>query len=192
MVECSTILRERVGGASKLDLRIIVELAAQLVEKRTNGLVPARFCMFVGVGVLGMMLHLMVLSAVETTERAPFWAAQGLAIAAAMSCNYVLNNLLTFRDLRLKGAAFWRGFLAFALACSSGALISEIVGGVVSRGGVHWLAAGAAGAMAGAFWNYWTASRVAWGVRAKRRDPALGDPVPAAPAPAPAMRPAFN
>lgn len=190
VVEVSTKLRARVGGASKLDLRIIVELAAQIVDKRTGGVVPARFCMFAGVGAVGVAVHLATLSAMELADRAPFWLAQGTAIAVAMSSNYLLNNLLTFRDLRLRGAAFWRGWLAFALACSSGALISEILGAGLSRSGVHWLAAGAIGAMAAAVWNYWSASRAAWGVRASRRDAALGDP--ARSSAAAGVRPAFN
>lgn len=182
VVEVSTALRPRIGGESKLDLRIVVELAAQLVEKKSRGLIPSRFVMFAGVGAVGMMVHLAVLAGAGAFGLMPFWAAQGLAIAVAMVGNFALNNRITFRDLRLKGAAWWRGLLGFALACSSGAVISEIVGFALTKASVHYLVAGGAGAMAAAMWNYWSASRAAWGVPPRGQNAAHGVAVAAKPA----------
>jgi dolichol-phosphate mannosyltransferase len=181
VVEVPTSLRERIGGESKLDLRIAVELVAQLIEKKSRGLIPSRFVMFAGVGGLGMFVHLVVLTAAKELTALPFLAAQGAAIAVAMVSNYTLNNLITFRDLRLKGAAWWRGLLGFALACASGAVLSEMVGFGLNRLHVHWLIAGGTGALAAAMWNYWSASRAAWGVPPRGRDAAAGVAVKTAP-----------
>jgi hypothetical protein len=49
------------------------------------------------------------------------WAQAG-ATMVAMTSNYVLNNVLTYRDMRLRGWAFVRGWFSFVLACSVGAL----------------------------------------------------------------------
>ena len=49
------------------------------------------------------------------------WAQTG-ATMVAMTSNYVLNNVLTYRDLRLRGWGFVRGWFSFVLACSVGAL----------------------------------------------------------------------
>lgn len=162
VVEAPTRLGERIGGVSKLDLRVMVELAAQLVQARTRGVVSARFVMFGAVGATGVAVHMATLGALSAMGLA-FWAAQLGAIATAMTWNFFLNNILTFRDLRLRGRALLRGLAGFYLACASGGLISEIVGAGIDRAGGHWIAAGLAGALAAAMWNYWSASRAAWG-----------------------------
>lgn len=183
VVEVPTSLRARIGGESKLDLRIAVELVAQLIEKKSRGLIPSRFVMFAGVGGLGMVVHLGILSALGVLAHAPVWAAQAAAIAVAMVSNYTLNNLITFRDLRLKGLAWWRGLLGFSLACASGAVLSEIVAIGLTKVHVHLLVAGGAGALTAAMWNYWSASRAAWGVPPRGRDVAAGVAVKTAPTP---------
>jgi len=81
------------------------ELAAQLVEKRTGNLIPSRFIMFACVGVSGLVVHMAALALLRHIEVTPFWIAQALATATAMVSNFTLNNLLTFRDLRLTGQA---------------------------------------------------------------------------------------
>ncbi|MDY6924231.1 MAG: glycosyltransferase [Pseudomonadota bacterium] len=160
--ETPTTLRPRLAGESKLDLRVIAELAAQLVEKRSGGLLSARFVLFGAVGASGVVVNVGLLSGLAAAGTA-FWLAQAGAVAAAMTSNFVLNNLLTFRDRRLAGAAFWRGLLAFYAACTGGALINQGVGM-----GLHALHAPAAiaglgGALLAALWNYSAASTMAWG-----------------------------
>lgn len=177
LLEVSTRLLPRLGGSSKLDLRIIVELAAQLVERRTGGIVPSRFVLFMAVGLSGVVVHLATLGLGKQTLGLDLWQAQLIAITTAMVSNFTLNNLITFRDLRLSGMAWWRGMLGFALACSSGALISEILATVLSQFRLHWMLAGLIGALASALWNYWSSSRAAWGVPARGRDPALGQQI---------------
>ena len=162
VVEQPTRLGMRIGGESKLDLRVMVELAAQLTQARTGGVVSARFLMFAAVGATGVAVHMAALATLSALGAA-FWIAQLGAIATAMTSNFFLNNALTFRDLRLRGSRLWRGLAGFYLACASGGLISEIVGSGVNSLGGHWIVAGLAGALTAAAWNYWSASRAAWG-----------------------------
>ena len=160
--ETPTALRSRLAGESKLDARVIAELAAQLVEKRTRGLVSARFVLFGAVGSTGVAVNLALLGGLVATG-VDFWLAQAASVAAAMTSNFALNNLLTFRDRRLTGPAFWRGLLAFYAACTGGAVITQLAG--VSLHALHApaLLAGLAGALSAAVWNYSTASAMAWG-----------------------------
>jgi dolichol-phosphate mannosyltransferase len=160
LAEVSTSLRVRIGGTSKLDARIILELAALLVEKRSGGVIPARFCLFAAVGSSGVAVHLAALAAALTIL--PFWAAQALATFAAMTTNFFLNNLLTFRDRRLGGRALLPGLLTFYASCAGGVLFSEIVGSGLSGLGSPWLVAGIAGAFAAALWNYNAAQGATW------------------------------
>ncbi len=157
-----TQLRERAGGTSKLDLRVVLELGAQLVEKASRGMVPARMALFFGVGVSGLGVHLAALSLATWAGR-PFWLGQLLAIWLAMSWNFALNNLLTFRDRRLHGVAALRGLVVFYAACLSGAILSEALGVVAAWVGAPWFVAGIGGALLAGVWNYHLAKRAAWG-----------------------------
>lgn len=174
VAELSTKLGTRIGGVSKLDLRISLELVAQLVATATRGLVPARFVMFGCVGATGLLVHMAMLMLLRSTGLSPFWLAQAVATMVAMASNFTLNNLVTFRDLRLRGLAWWSGLARFIAACASGALISETVAVAASQFQTNWLLAGALGACTAAVWNYWSASRAAWGVEAPGRDAAAG------------------
>jgi dolichol-phosphate mannosyltransferase len=160
--EAPTRLLARSGGVSKLDLRVIVELAAQIVQTRTRGAVPARFVLFGAVGATGVAVHLSALASATTLASLPFWAGQIVATFTAMTSNFFLNNLLTFRDQRLTGWAMLRGLLAFYGACAGGAVASEVLGSGLHALGLPALLAGLSGAAAAAAWNYWSASRLAW------------------------------
>jgi dolichol-phosphate mannosyltransferase len=161
LVQVPTALRARVGGVSKLDLRVIFDLGALLVEKRTGGALSARMTQFLFVGLTGLLVHLMVLSTGRALG-APFWLGQSGAIFLAMNWNFMLNNGLTFRDRRLRGRALWQGLLSFYVACLGGAVVSEAAGAVLHALEVPWFAAGAAGALAGAFWNYRAVQSLTW------------------------------
>jgi len=163
IAEVSTSLRPRISGESKLDLSVMIDLAALLIEKRTGGAVSARFLMFSAVGVSGMFIHaaLLILT-YRHGAGLPFSLAQAGGILAAMNWNFFVNNTLTFRDRRLKGAALVRGLLAFYLCCAAGGLISEALAAFLKEQGVQWLAAGMAGATVAGVWNYQTSKRGAW------------------------------
>jgi dolichol-phosphate mannosyltransferase len=161
LAQVPTALLARVGGVSKLDLRVVFDLVALLIEKRTGGALSARMTQFLFVGLTGLLVHLTALSTGRALG-APFWLGQSGAIFLAMNWNFMLNNGLTFRDRRLRGRALWQGLLSFYVACLGGAVVSEAAGAVLHALEVPWFAAGAAGALAGAFWNYRAVQRLTW------------------------------
>ena len=160
--EAPSALRERQGGVSKLDARVIIDLVGLLVEKATGGFVPARFVPFAMVGASGVVVHAGVLSFGFGLMHLPFWAAQAGAIWVAMTWNYIINNDLTFRDRRRTGWAFARGAGLFYGACLGGAVLSEAVSSAAHAWGLHWLAAGVIGALLGGAWNFVAASLTTW------------------------------
>jgi dolichol-phosphate mannosyltransferase len=164
LFEAPTQLRTRIAGESKLDTRVVADMAAQLVEKRSGGLIPARLVLFGVVGATGVGVNVGLVTAVSAFG-APFWLAQAYAVMAAMTTNFMLNNRLTFRDRRLTGPDFWRGLIAFYIACTGGAVLNEVVGATAHLAGLHASLSGLAGAVAAAAFNYATASQMAWGVR---------------------------
>lgn len=154
-------LGERHGGASKMDARVVFDLLSLLVEKRSHGWIPARMTQFFLVGVSGLGVHMAVVAALLALAW-PFWAAQMLAIMLAMTSNFLLNNVLTFRDKRLRGARLLSGLLMFYLACLGGGFINEAVALGGNALGLHWSLSAAFGALAAAFWNYHVSKRTAW------------------------------
>lgn len=175
VVEVKTALRPRLGGASKLDLRVMADLAALLIEKRTGGLIPVRFALFLGVGLTGVAVHLLTLQALRGAG-ASFYLAQAGAIFVAMTSNFFVNNALTFRDQRLRGAAMVRGLFAFSLGCLGGAGLNEALAMGVKQLGGPWLVAALAGIMAGSVLNYLLAERLTWRAARARKTARAGSP----------------
>ncbi len=117
--------------------------------------------MFGVVGVSGLALHLAVLTAVRHAGLAFAWA-QTVAALMAMTSNYLINNAVTYRDRRKRGLALLSGYLRFCLFCSAGLAVSVATGSLLRRYvAIDWVC-GAAGAVAGATWNYVTTSLAVW------------------------------
>lgn len=164
VVELPYRFRERHAGASKLDALVVWEYGMLLVAKLLGGRVPIRFVSFVFVGASGVAVHFAVLRALLGCGAA-FPVSQSAATLVAMTTNFALNNTLTYRERRLRGAAFARGLLFFYLVCSLGALANVGTASLVfARNGVWWVA-GAVGLLIGSIWNYWMSSLLSWRVR---------------------------
>jgi dolichol-phosphate mannosyltransferase len=172
--EIPTSLGVRIGGASKLDLRVVIELGALLIEKRARGLIPAEFVLFGCVGMTGVAVNLAALWTLQGQWHAPFWFGQGLAILVAMTWNFTLNNILTFRERRLRGAAFVKGFAAFCVSCAGGAALSEFVSASAHGLGIGWVLASASGTFCASLWNYWSVRRSAWAAQPSEALPIPG------------------
>ena len=117
--------------------------------------------MFAAVGGSGLVIHLATLTALRRTGLV-FAAAQALAAVTAMTSNYVINNTVTYRDRRKRGRDLLTGYVRFCLFCGAGLVVSVAVGALLRRHvPIDW-ACGAAGAVAGAGWNYVTTSLAVW------------------------------
>ena len=159
---------ERFEGESKFNAQIGVEFLGLLLAKMTGDLVDPRFIFFAIVGTLGLAVHLITLSlalALLPPQPDLFRIAQGVATFVAMTSNFILNNELTYRDRRLKGAAMVRGFVLFCLIGSVGVLANIDLASwlYIQRSG--WWLAGAAGAIMTALWNYAMSTLFVWRAR---------------------------
>ncbi|MBE7216890.1 MAG: glycosyltransferase family 2 protein [Caulobacteraceae bacterium] len=161
VAEAPYTFRERVSGESKLDAKVAQEFAILLLEKTFGRAVPVRFLMFSAVGSIGLVVHLGVLGAAVGLGAA-FRVAQSLAVVTAIASNYVLNNAVTYRDVRLRGRAFWRGLLNFYAVSLVGAVGNVGVGSLVYRYDRVWWLAGLAGVAVGVVWNYAASAALTW------------------------------
>jgi dolichol-phosphate mannosyltransferase len=161
--------RNRRYGESKLDTMVAWEFGMLLADKLVGHIVPVRFALFALIGALGVVVDLIVLS-LALTAGMGFIAAQAIATLVAMTSNFFLNNIFTYRDQRLKGWRLWRGLLSFYVICALGAVANVGFAAFVFAGDARWLAgvkgipwlASVAGVIVGSVWNYAVSSVFTW------------------------------
>lgn len=157
--------RVRTEGESKLDHVVAMEFLIALYDRMFGHVVPVRFAMFSAIGLLGLGIHLMVLSAMFVGLGTSFRAGVIVATGVAMTFNFFLNNALTYRELRLKGArVLFGGWVSFCLVCSVGAIANVGVADFLYDVQAHeWALSATIGVLVGAVWNYAVSSRFVWG-----------------------------
>jgi dolichol-phosphate mannosyltransferase len=163
VAEIPYVFRTRQHGESKLDSAVTWEFLMLLLDKTVGRIVPGRFVMFTLVGGLGVFVHMLVLALANRGLDVAFMTSQLAATVAAMTFNFFANNLLTYRDKRLKG--FWqltRGLLSFYAVCGLGAVSNVGVATVLFREDYSWWLSGLAGILVGAVWNYAASSMFTW------------------------------
>ncbi|HZP08711.1 glycosyltransferase family 2 protein [Methyloceanibacter sp.] len=158
-VACRFLPRQH--GQSKLDSMAAWEFGMLILDKLIGRYVPVRFVVFAFVGGTGLAVHLVTLYLLSFAG-VGFAAAQTVAVIAAMTWNFFLNNLITYRDRRLRGFALVRGLLTFYAICAVGAVANIGVAEIVySDRGILWLA-GIAGAAIGVVWNFAVSNYLTW------------------------------
>jgi dolichol-phosphate mannosyltransferase len=173
--------RERLHGTSKLDINIGVEYVLLVSEKLLGDFLPVRFILFLLVGAAGVVLNLAELWLLYRAGHLSFVVAQSIATAMVMIVNFFLNNLFTYRDLRLRGWRIWTGLITFCMACSVGALINVALATFSLERGLPWYLAAIIGLGIGAVWNYSVTSVLTWR-RGRRRKSADAGGLAAEPA----------
>jgi dolichol-phosphate mannosyltransferase len=154
--------RQRRFGDSKLDTLVAWEFGMLLADKLVGHIVPVRFALFAFIGGLGLAVHLAVLRAALAVPALDFTQAQAIATLVAMTSNFFLNNLFTYRDQRLGGWRLFTGLLSFYLICSVGAVGNVGIASYVFASDHVWWLAGIAGAIVGSVWNYAVSSVFTW------------------------------
>ena len=154
--------RERHAGESKLDTMVAWEYFLLLVDKLIGHIVPVRFIAFSLIGCVGVIVHLLVLTLVYRAIGVSFIGGQTLATLMAMTSNFFLNNVFTYRDMRLHGWGLIRGWFSFILACSLGALANVGIATYLFELQTFWMSSAVAGVLVGAVWNYVATAFFTW------------------------------
>jgi dolichol-phosphate mannosyltransferase len=154
--------RLRQHGKSKLDGMAAWEYGMLLADKLIGHIIPPRFLLFALVGGLGLVVHMLALYIALYGAGLAFGISQAIAVATAMTSNFSLNNLITYRDRRLTGWQFLRGLLSFYVICSLGAVANVGVATLVFANQPIWWFAGLAGALVGVVWNYAASALFTW------------------------------
>jgi dolichol-phosphate mannosyltransferase len=163
--ETPYVFRERLHGKSKFDGQVVLAYVTLLLAKSTNDLISIRFLLFSSIGLSGVGVHMLALLIGLSIGGLSFTAAQVTATMLAISSNYLLNNMVTYRDRRLRGFGLLFGWVKFTLICSIGAISNVGVASWLYEHDRVWQIAGLAGAAVGVFWNFMVSSIYVWRLR---------------------------
>ena len=133
-----------------------------LADKLVGHIVPVRFALFTLIGTLGLVVHFTTLAIALKLVGASFLASQATATMVAMTSNFFLNNLFTYRDKRLKGWRALRGLISFYCICSLGAVANVGIASYAFSLRETWWVAGLAGVIVGSVWNYAVSAVFTW------------------------------
>jgi dolichol-phosphate mannosyltransferase len=158
--EIPYVFGQRLHGESKLDSFVVWEYLILLTDKLVGRFIPARFIFFAIIGGLGVIVHFATLYL--SLKLVAFPAAQAIATFVAMTSNFLLNNMLTYRDRRLGGWRFFTGLLSFYAVCSLGAVANVGIASAAFAEHYTWWASGLAGVAVGVVWNYAVSSVFTW------------------------------
>jgi dolichol-phosphate mannosyltransferase len=156
--------RSRQSGQTKLDGIVALDFLTLLLQKRIGSFVPARFMYFCFVGGIGLITHMVVLWILFHIAGLGFTVSQAGATITAMIGNFALNNIITHRDKKLSGWAWFRGLALFCLACSIGAVANVGVASYLFIEGSWWVISALAGVLVGTVWNYAATAFYVWRV----------------------------
>jgi len=161
-VEMPYQFRIRHAGESKLDGQAIWQYLMLILDKLVGRFVPVRLVAFALVGGFGVAVHLAVLSLLLHLVQVEFTVAQACATLVAMTSNYAINNELTYRDMRLRGWAWLRGWATFSLACGIGAVANVGIASYLFKQDATWVLAALGGILVGVVWNYVATAIFTW------------------------------
>lgn len=152
----------RQHGESKLDTYVIWKFITFLLSKMTGGFLPVNLISFLFVGGSGVFVHFAMLYAALFFS-APFMVAQTAATLVAATSNFLLNNLLTFQDKRLRGwSKFW-GYLKFLTVSAVGIVANVSAATLAYERFVHVVfLATLAGIAIDTVWKFVIANRFIW------------------------------
>jgi dolichol-phosphate mannosyltransferase len=154
----------RVAGESKLDVLILLQFAGLLLDKAFRGAVPLRFISFGLVGLIGVGVHLSVVNVARETGLRFEWA-QIAGTFVAMLANFYLNNVVTYRSVRLRGPALLQGLALFVAVCSLGAIANVGIARTIYDAHGGWTPSALVGAVVGMVWNYAISATLVWNRR---------------------------
>ncbi|WP_349961906.1 glycosyltransferase [Rhizobium sp. ZPR3] len=152
----------RQHGESKLDCYVAWKFLTFTLSKMTGGMLPVSLISFLFVGGSGLGVHFATLYGALWLSL-PFLAAQALATLTASANNFLLNNLLTFRDRRLRGRRQILGYLKFLGFSSIGIVANISLAKLTYDHFAHAvLIATLAGLAIDSVWKFVVASRFIW------------------------------
>ncbi len=153
----------RISGESKLNLAVVWDLGISILHTLLLRSVPRRAISFALVGATGIATHLLIYYLSRHFLGSSFELAQVFAVVCAASTNFLINNILTFRNQQLKGVRLLLGLVRFLLVTSMGMVANVGVSSALYHRTVGQpFVAMFAGIAVDFVWKYAASSRFVW------------------------------
>ena len=107
--------KPRMHGDSKLDLAIVWDFLTQLLHIFSGRIIPKRAVSFGLVGMIGSLIQLTSTEILMRLLSFDFYSSIYVSVYIAATSNYIINNLLTFKNNRLTGIRLFKGLLKYML-----------------------------------------------------------------------------
>jgi dolichol-phosphate mannosyltransferase len=159
--EVPTEFHARQHGESKLDTMAAWEFGILVLDKLIGRYIPVRFAIFAVIGATGIAVHLATLWLAKAAG-IHFAVGTAIAVIVAMTYNFILNNIITYRDQRLRGRAFLAGLSSFYAIGAVGAIANVGIAQLLFEQGGSWWLGGISGALIGVVWNFTMTSFFTW------------------------------
>jgi len=163
--EIPFVFKERQYGQSKMDSAVTLEYFGLILARLTGGAISIRFVLFLFVGLTGILVQLLMVGFFLKVMFLSFFCSQILAVILAMTSNFFLNNILTYRDQSLSGKYILFGLLSFYFVCSLGAVANVAVANLVYNFVPLWILASFFGSVISSLWNFMSSKWLTWRVR---------------------------
>ena len=170
VTETPLSFRARRAGASKLNFAVLWELLVSVASGSLRGRIPRSWLSFGAVGTVGTATDAILTGTLYRLLGMPFALARPLAILAAMTQNYLLNNNLTFSATKHRGRRQrLRGWATYVVCQTVGAAANWGVSVSLYSAGLPWFIALLAGVAAGIAVNLAAALKFVWRRSPSRR-----------------------
>ena len=123
--EVPSRFKDREKGRSKLCPEYIINTMAYIIKVRLQSLFRSRIFKFVIVGGIGALVQLTTLQIYR--RLIPFQLAFFTAIETAILSNFILSNLWTFADRKLKPSQYPAKFVQFNLTSAGSIIIQQTI-----------------------------------------------------------------
>ena len=162
IIEIPLHFQPRLHGTSKLDYAVLWDFLVSLIHTALFRLLPRRAISFGLVGSSGVVVQLIITSLLMAAGLS-FQQSLPLAVIAAASSNYLINNSLTFKDRRQHGRKLIKGLLKFLLVASLPSLANiGLATGFYNLVQANAVFAQLSGIIVVYIWNYAASSRFVW------------------------------
>ena len=162
VMEIGYEFKKRQADESKMNVAVGLEFLALIFSHLSFGFFTIRFILFCFVGLSGIIIQFLSTLLLLSMFGLPFIQAHILSIVVAMTTNFSLNNLITYKDRSLAGKGYFRGLLSFYIVCSAGALANVATAKLIFESIGIWSIASIGGAFLGAVWNFVFSSIFTW------------------------------
>jgi dolichol-phosphate mannosyltransferase len=153
----------RISGESKLNLAVVWDLGISILHTLLLRSVPRRAISFALVGATGIATHFSIYYLSRHFFGASFESAQIFAVVSAATTNFLINNILTFRNQQLRGFPLLVGLLRFLLVTSMGMFANVGVSSALyHRSSGQPILAMFAGIAVDFVWKYAASSKFVW------------------------------